>query len=82
MAHIFETLNNPNEASGFRARRCSRVDASLPESSRPLNTLTRAPTGLMSNTAGTTYYYPPECCLDQPYNTYAADVDSEVRCDT
>ncbi|KAK8824671.1 hypothetical protein WA577_007067, partial [Blastocystis sp. JDR] len=28
----------------------------------------------MTNTAGTTYFYPPECCLDQPYNTYAADV--------
>lgn len=28
----------------------------------------------MTNTAGTTYYYPPECCQDQPYNTYAADV--------
>ncbi|OAO12683.1 protein kinase [Blastocystis sp. ATCC 50177/Nand II] len=64
VAHIFETLNNPGQAS----------DTNLPQSTRPLNTLTRTQTGLMTNTAGTTYFYPPECCLDQPYNTYAADV--------
>ena len=35
----------------------------------------------MSNTAGTTYFYPPECCADQPYNTYAADVAESGACD-
>lgn len=60
VAHIFDTLNSN--------------DGSLPESTRPLNLLTRANTGLMRNTAGTVYFYPPECCSDEPYNTYAADV--------
>lgn len=50
-------------------------------SNRPLHMLTRSPTGLMSNTAGTTYFYPPECCADQPYNTYAADVAESRACD-
>lgn len=74
MAHIFETLNNPGQASGRFSLLCSHADTNLPQSTRPLNTLTRTQTGLMTNTAGTTYFYPPECCLDQPYNTYAADV--------
>ncbi|KAK8815858.1 hypothetical protein WA538_004981, partial [Blastocystis sp. DL] len=60
VAHIFDTLNSN--------------DGSLPESTRPLNLLTRANTGLMRNTAGTVYFYPPECCSDEPYNTYAADI--------
>ena len=74
VAHIFETLNNPGQASGRFSPFRSHADTNLPQSTRPLNTLTRTQTGLMTNTAGTTYFYPPECCLDQPYNTYAADV--------
>ena len=74
MAHIFETLNNPGQASGRFSLLCSHADTNLPQSTRPLNTLTRTQTGLMTNTAGTTYFYPPECCNDEPYNTYAADV--------
>ena len=58
-----------------------RPAADLPVSNRPLHMLTRSPTGLMSNTAGTTYFYPPECCEDQPYNTYAADVSALASCD-
>ena len=52
----------------------SSLEQGLPEATRPLHLLTRTATGLMTNTAGTTYFYPPECCQEQPYNAYAADV--------
>ncbi|KAK8796170.1 serine/threonine kinase-like protein [Blastocystis sp. subtype 4] len=46
----------------------------LPETTRPLNLLTRTSTGLLDNTAGTMYFYPPESTTEQAYNTYAADI--------
>lgn len=49
----------------------------LPETTRPLNLLTRTSTGLLDNTAGTMYFYPPESTTEQAYNTYAADVGKE-----
>ena len=74
VAHLFETLTASEQSSGHLSTPFSPLGNDLPVSNRPLHMLTRAPTGLMSNTAGTTYFYPPECCEDQPYNTYAADV--------
>ena len=54
----------------------------LPETTRPLNLLTRTSTGLLDNTAGTMYFYPPESTTEQAYNTYAADVwiDPSIKC--
>ncbi|KAK8794026.1 hypothetical protein WA171_003153 [Blastocystis sp. BT1] len=68
VAHIFDTFNSEEGSSN------GKEPTALPVSSRPLNLLTRTNTGLMTNTAGTTYFYPPECCNDEPYNTFAADI--------
>ena len=82
VAHIFDTLTGHNQSSGISPFPRFSIGSDLPVSNRPLHMLTRSPTGLMSNTAGTTYFYPPECCADQPYNTYAADVaeNGAMRC--
>ena len=64
VAHLFETCSNAEQ----------EIRDSLPETTRPLNLITRSPTGLLDNTAGTIYFYPPESTTEQAYNTYAADV--------
>ena len=64
VAHLFETCNNVEK----------ELRDQLPVTTKPLNLLTRTPTGLLRNTAGTIYFYAPECTTDEPYNTYAVDV--------
>ena len=64
VAHLFETCNNAEQS----------LMNQLPENQRPLHKITRSQTGLLDNTAGTMYFYPPESTFEQAYNTYAADV--------
>ena len=64
VAHLFDTCNSAEQS----------LLEQLPETSRPLNLITRSSTGLLDNTAGTSYLYPPESTIEQAYNTYAADV--------
>lgn len=64
VAHLFETCSNAQKT----------LRDSLPETTRPLNRITRSQTGLLDNTAGSIYFYPPESTTEKAYNTYAADV--------
>ena len=64
VAHLFETCSNAQKS----------LRDSLPETTRPLNRITRSQTGLLDNTAGSMYFYPPESTTEKAYNTYAADV--------
>lgn len=64
VAHLFETCNNAEQ----------ELLEQLPETSRPLNLITRSSTGLLDNTAGSLFFYPPESTSEEAYNTYAADV--------
>lgn len=64
VAHLFETCNDAEKT----------LLEQLPETSRPLNLITRSSTGLLDNTAGSLYFYPPESTTEHAYNTYAADV--------
>ena len=66
VAHLFETCSNAEQS----------IMSQLPETTKPLHLLTRTATGLLNNTEGTMYFYPPESTMEQPYNTYAADVHS------
>lgn len=67
VAHLFETCSNAEQS----------IMSQLPETTKPLHLLTRTATGLLNNTEGTMYFYPPESTMEQPYNTYAADVHSQ-----
>ena len=69
VAHLFETCNSVEKEL------CDQ----LPVTTKPLNMLTRTPTGLLRNTAGTIYFYAPECTTDEPYNTYAVDVNLSLH---
>ena len=64
VAHLFETCSNAQK---------TLMDA-LPQTTRPLNRITRTQTGLLDNTAGSMYFYPPESTTERAYNTYAADI--------
>ncbi|KAK8800021.1 hypothetical protein WA588_002840 [Blastocystis sp. NMH] len=64
VAHLFETCSNAEQS----------IMSQLPETTKPLHLLTRTATGLLNNTEGTMYFYPPESTMEQPYNTYAADI--------
>ena len=68
VAHLFETCSNVEQS----------IMSQLPETTKPLHLLTRTATGLLNNTEGTMYFYPPESTMEQAYNTYAADVHSLV----
>ena len=65
VAHLFETCADA-EQDLYRQ---------LPQTTHPINLLTRKSTGLLDNTAGSMYFYPPESTLEKAYNTYAADVE-------
>lgn len=64
VAHLFETCSNVEQELQDR----------LPVTTKPLNLITRTPTGLLQNTAGTIYFYAPEITSEKPFNAYAADV--------
>ena len=64
VSHLFETCNTAEQT----------LMEQLPLNTRPLNTIPRCYTGLLDNTAGSMYFYPPESTTEQAYNTYAADV--------
>ena len=64
VAHLFETCSNAQKT----------LRDALPQTTRPLNRITRTQTGLLDNTAGSMYFYPPESTTERAYNTYAADV--------
>ena len=64
VAHLFETCSNVEQELQDR----------LPVTTKPLNLITRTPTGLLQNTAGTIYFYAPEITSEKPFTAYAADV--------